>query len=173
MDLHLADKTALITGSTAGIGLEIARKLADEGAKVIVTGRNQAKLDQAVETIRASDGANVRGILADASTAEGAAALLNAAPRLDILVNNLGIYETKNFAEITDEDWPRISSGHAGAKLGPDHLHFQRVRSSHARSDDPLRHDQDGVARDFARSSRTDHGHECNGQFGAARADPL
>ena len=69
MDLHLANKAALITGSTAGIGLEIARKLAVEGAKVIVTGRNQAKLDRAVETIRALGGANVRGILADASTA--------------------------------------------------------------------------------------------------------
>ena len=69
MDLHLADKVALITGSTAGIGLEITRKLAVEGAKVIVTGRNQAKLDRAVETIRALGGANVLGILADASTA--------------------------------------------------------------------------------------------------------
>ena len=57
MDLHLNDKTALVTGSTAGIGLEIARKLAVEGAKVIITGRNQAKLDQAVDSIRASGGA--------------------------------------------------------------------------------------------------------------------
>jgi NAD(P)-dependent dehydrogenase (short-subunit alcohol dehydrogenase family) len=124
MDLQLTDKTALITGSAAGIGLEIARKLAVEGAKVIVTGRNQAKLDQAVETIRVSGGANVRGILADAATAEGAAALLNAAPRLDILVNNLGIYETKNFAEITDEDWRRYFEVNvlSGVRLARDYF---------------------------------------------------
>src|ERR1700692_4966949 len=92
MDLHLKDKSAIVTGSTAGIGLEIARKLAVEGAKVIVTGRNKAKLDQSVDSIRASGGARVSGVLADASTAEGAAALVRATPRVDVLVNNLGIY---------------------------------------------------------------------------------
>src|SRR5882757_7197133 len=65
MDLQLGDKTALVTGSTAGIGLEIARTLAVEGAGVIITGRNQQKLDRALASIRASDGADVRGILAD------------------------------------------------------------------------------------------------------------
>jgi NAD(P)-dependent dehydrogenase (short-subunit alcohol dehydrogenase family) len=105
MDLHLSDKTALVTGSTAGIGLEIARKLAVEGAKVIVTGRNQAKLDQAVDSIRVSGGARVSGTLADASTEKGAAALVRATPSVDILVNNLGIYEIKDFAAITDADW--------------------------------------------------------------------
>src|ERR1700737_3504932 len=100
MDLHLNDKTALVTGSTAGIGLEIARKLAVEGAKVIVTGRNKAKLDQAVDSVRTSGGAQVSGVLADASTEEGAAALVRATPRVDILVNNLGIYESKDFAAI-------------------------------------------------------------------------
>ena len=98
MDLHLNDKTALVTGSTAGIGLEIARKLAVEGAKVIVTGRNQAKLDQAVDSIRVSGGARVSGVLADASTEKGAAALVRATPSVDILVNNLGIYEIKDCA---------------------------------------------------------------------------
>jgi short-subunit dehydrogenase len=89
MDLHLNDKSALVTGSTAGIGLEIARKLAVEGAKVIITGRNKAKLDQAVDSIRASGGAYVSGILADAATEEGAAALVRATSNADILVNNL------------------------------------------------------------------------------------
>jgi NAD(P)-dependent dehydrogenase (short-subunit alcohol dehydrogenase family) len=93
MDLYLKDKTALVTGSTAGIGLEIARKLAVEGAEVIVTGRSQAKLDQAVASIRASGGAHVSGVLADGATEEGAAALVRATPSVDILVNNLGIYE--------------------------------------------------------------------------------
>ena len=105
MDLLLNGKTALVTGSTAGIGLEIARKLAVESAKVVVTGRNQVKLDQAVAGIRASGGAEVLGVLADPATAEGAAILLKAVPSVDILVNNLGIYGVKPFTEITDEDW--------------------------------------------------------------------
>ena len=108
MDLHLNDKTALVTGSTAGIGLEIARKLAVEGAKVIITGRNKGKLDQAVDSIRASGSTTrVSGVLADAATEEGAAVLVRATPSVDILVNNLGIYEIKDFAAITDADWRR------------------------------------------------------------------
>jgi NAD(P)-dependent dehydrogenase (short-subunit alcohol dehydrogenase family) len=107
MDLQLKGKTALVTGSTAGIGLEIARKLAAEGADVIVTGREQTKLDQAIDAIRRSGGGTVRGVVADAATAEGAAALLQAAPDVDVLVNNLGIYEIKPFSEITDDDWRR------------------------------------------------------------------
>jgi NAD(P)-dependent dehydrogenase (short-subunit alcohol dehydrogenase family) len=105
MDLKLKDKTALVTGSTAGIGLEIARTLAVEGAKVFVTGRAQDKLDAAIADIRASGGTKVEGVLADAATAEGAAAILAAVPSVDILVNNLGIYEMKAFADIPDEDW--------------------------------------------------------------------
>jgi NAD(P)-dependent dehydrogenase (short-subunit alcohol dehydrogenase family) len=105
MNLQLADKTALITGSTAGIGLEIARTLAVEGASVILSGRNQEKLERALASIRASGGADVRGVLADPATAEGADTLLRAVPHVDILVNNLGIYEIKSFADISDEDW--------------------------------------------------------------------
>src|SRR5437879_5777636 len=107
MDLQLYDKTALVTGSTGGIGLAIARKLAVEGAKVVVTGRTQAKIDRAVESIRAAGGAHVNGVFADPATTEGAATLLAARPFVDILVNNLGIYEIKNFIDITDEDWRR------------------------------------------------------------------
>jgi len=107
MDLQLNDKVALVTGSTAGIGLEIARRLAVEGAKVIVTGRNQAKLDQAVASVRAAGGAGISGVLADPSTVEGAIALVQAVPRVDILINNLGIYEIKSFFDITDDEWRR------------------------------------------------------------------
>jgi NAD(P)-dependent dehydrogenase (short-subunit alcohol dehydrogenase family) len=102
MDLQLNGKTALVTGSTAGIGLEIARRLVAEGADVVICGRNQVKLDAAVAEIGA------RGILADPATADGAAALAAAAPNIDILVNNLGIYEAKPFGEITDDDWRRF-----------------------------------------------------------------
>ncbi|HMA49409.1 MAG TPA: SDR family oxidoreductase [Magnetospirillaceae bacterium] len=105
MDMQLNGKTALVTGSTAGIGLEIARKLVGEGAQVIIAGRNQKKLDEAMASIKASGGKAVRGVLADAGTAEGADALVKAAGPVDILVNNLGIYESKNFADITDQDW--------------------------------------------------------------------
>src|SRR5260221_4141387 len=105
MDLQLNEKTAPFPGSTAGIGLEIAHKLAVEGAAVVVTGRNQAKLDDAVDAIRASGRADVRGVLADPATADGAATLVRALPRVDILVNNLGVYEIKPFADISDDDW--------------------------------------------------------------------
>jgi NAD(P)-dependent dehydrogenase (short-subunit alcohol dehydrogenase family) len=108
MDLRLKGKTALVTGSTAGIGLEIARSLAREGARVSVTGRNQHKLDSAVAELRATATSEVRGILADPATAEGAATIEAALPKLDILVNNLGIYEIKPYTEITDQDWLRL-----------------------------------------------------------------
>lgn len=103
MNLKLGGKTALVTGSTAGIGLAIANRLAAEGVEVTIVGRNQAKLDAAADIVSASG--KVRAVLADAATAEGAGALIAAAPRTDILVNNLGIYEAKPFAEITDADW--------------------------------------------------------------------
>jgi NAD(P)-dependent dehydrogenase (short-subunit alcohol dehydrogenase family) len=104
MDLQLQGKTALVTGSTAGIGLEIARTLSQEGAAVILCGRSREKLDQAVAEI----GGTARGVLADPATAEGAAALTAVIPAVDILINNLGIYESKAFGDITDDDWRRF-----------------------------------------------------------------
>jgi NAD(P)-dependent dehydrogenase (short-subunit alcohol dehydrogenase family) len=106
MDLRLKGKTALVTGSTAGIGLAIAERLAAEGVEVVVTGRSQDKLDAAVA--RVSKSGRARGVLADAGTAEGADALIAAVPSVDILVNNLGIYEAKPFTEISDADWLRL-----------------------------------------------------------------
>ncbi|MES2055287.1 MAG: SDR family oxidoreductase [Pseudomonadota bacterium] len=105
MDLQLTDKTAIVTGGTGGIGLEIARALSLEGARVTITGRSQAKLDEAIADIAKSGGTPVTGIAADVATVDGAAQLAHALPRIDILVNNLGIYESKAFGEISDADW--------------------------------------------------------------------
>ncbi len=109
MKIDLSGKTALVTGSTAGIGLAIARGLAETGAEVIINGRSQPKIDAAVAAIwKAVSGAKVRGIAADVSTAAGCKALLSAQPQVDILINNAGIFEPKDFFEIPDEDWTRF-----------------------------------------------------------------
>lgn len=106
MDLQLKGKTAIVTGSTAGIGLSIAEELAREGVKVFVTGRSQPKIDEALKAVRKAGAAE--GVVADAATPKGCAALVSQVPDVDILVNNLGIYEAKPFAEIPDEDWLRL-----------------------------------------------------------------
>lgn len=108
MDLKLNGQTALVTGSTGGIGLAIAQRLAAEGASVIVSGRGKEKVDAAVARIKDAGGASVRAVVADVTTAAGADALLAAAGPVDILVNNLGIYESKAFTDITDADWVRF-----------------------------------------------------------------
>ena len=109
MDLQLNGKTALVTGSTAGIGHAIATALAGEDATVIVNGRTQARVDEAVKRIQTKHKhANVSGIAADLGTREGAAAVVRALPEVDILINNLGIFEPKAFVDITDEDWEHI-----------------------------------------------------------------
>jgi NAD(P)-dependent dehydrogenase (short-subunit alcohol dehydrogenase family) len=109
MDLQLSQKTALVSGSTAGIGLAIASLLAQEGATVVLNGRTPTRVDQAVAAIRKENSqARVSGIAADLGTQEGVARLTAALPEVDILVNNLGIYQPKPFAEIADEDWLRI-----------------------------------------------------------------
>jgi NAD(P)-dependent dehydrogenase (short-subunit alcohol dehydrogenase family) len=104
MDLQLANKTALVTGSTKGIGFAIARWLAAEGANVIVNGRNVDSAQAAAEKI----GTRARGVAADVSSASGCDALLKQVPGVDILVNNAGIFEPKPFTEIPDADWERF-----------------------------------------------------------------
>ena len=109
MDLQLRDKTALVTGSTAGIGFAIASLLAQEGAAVLMNGRSQRRVDEGMERIRQKQrDAQVTGVAADLGTREGVEKLTNAVPEIDILVNNLGIYEAKPFSEITDDEWLRV-----------------------------------------------------------------
>jgi NAD(P)-dependent dehydrogenase (short-subunit alcohol dehydrogenase family) len=103
MDLDLKGKTALVTGSTAGIGLAIATALAREGAAVIVNGRTQERVGHAVRISSAA-----HGIAADLGTEAGARAVIERFPAVDILVNNLGIFEPKPFEEIPDSDWRRF-----------------------------------------------------------------
>ena len=109
MDLQLRDKTALVTGSTAGIGFAIASLLAQEGAAVLMNGRSQKRVDEGIERIRQKRrDLHVTGVAADLGTREGVEKLTSAVPEIDILVNNLGIYEAKPFSEIADDEWLRF-----------------------------------------------------------------
>jgi len=108
MDLQLVDKLALVSGSTAGIGYAIAEALAREGARVIVNGRAQASVDEAVAKLTATTNGKVVGFAGDLGTAAAAEALAAAHPGVEILVNNLGIFEPKPFEEIPDADWLRF-----------------------------------------------------------------
>jgi NAD(P)-dependent dehydrogenase (short-subunit alcohol dehydrogenase family) len=109
MKIDLKGKTALVTGSTSGIGHAIARGFAAAGADVVVNGRTQAKVDAAVAALaKVAAGSNVRGVAADISTGAGCKAMVAALPEADILVNNAGIFEPKSFLDIPDEDWSRF-----------------------------------------------------------------
>ncbi len=109
MDLQLQGKRALVTGSTAGIGLAIARGLAREGAGVIINGRTAQRVDQSVAALnKAGVSGKVEGLAADLGTADGTRTAIERFPEVDILVNNLGIFEAKPFEDIPDADWLRF-----------------------------------------------------------------
>lgn len=108
MDLQLGGKLALVSGSTAGIGYAIAHTLAREGARVIVNGRAQPGVDEAVARIRSETGGTVEGFAGDLSRADAAEEVVRRFPGIGILVNNLGIFEAKAFEDIPDEDWLRF-----------------------------------------------------------------
>src|SRR6201999_2177916 len=105
MIIDLSGKRAIVTGSTAGIGLAIAKGLADSGAEVVVNGRTKARVDTAVAELKKSAKVPVTGVAADLGTAEGADAFIKAAGEADILVNNIGIFAPTPFVEITDAEW--------------------------------------------------------------------
>jgi NAD(P)-dependent dehydrogenase (short-subunit alcohol dehydrogenase family) len=109
MNLGLQGKLAVVTGSTAGIGYAIAVALADEGARVVINGRTQERVDAALTKLRLRDrGAEFLGVAADLGTVAGVETLVKEISNADILVNNLGIFEIKPFLEISDADWFRF-----------------------------------------------------------------
>jgi NAD(P)-dependent dehydrogenase (short-subunit alcohol dehydrogenase family) len=131
MDLQLKGKIALISGSTAGIGHAIATALAREGARVIVNGRTPKAVDAAVAAMKSAAGGDVMGFAGDLSSASVAEKLVQQHPQVDILVNNLGIFEVRPFEEISDDDWKRFFDANvlSGARLARLYLPFMRKRN--------------------------------------------
>ena len=132
MDFGLKGKRALVTGSTAGIGLATARALAAEGAYVTVNGRTQARVGSAVHRLkRELSGATITGIAADLSSGEGCETLIGQLREVDVLVNNLGIFEPKSFEQISDEDWMRFFETNvlSGVRLSRHYVRGMRSRN--------------------------------------------
>jgi len=132
MNLKLTDKTALVSGSTKGIGFAIATGLAREGARVIVNGRSEKAVAEAKEQIdQTVPDARIEGFAGDLSTAAATEMLLQRFPLVDILVNNLGIFEPKPFEGITDEEWRRFFDVNvlSGVRLSRGYLHGMRQRN--------------------------------------------
>jgi NAD(P)-dependent dehydrogenase (short-subunit alcohol dehydrogenase family) len=132
MDLGLAGKRAIVTGSTAGIGFATAEVLAREGAHVIVNGRTTARIDEALAKLRkAVPSARVEGVAADLATGEGCASLVRQVPDADVLVNNVGIFEPKPFEEIPDAEWLRFFEANvlSGIRLSRHYVKGMRARN--------------------------------------------
>ena len=132
MDLQLRGKRALITGSTAGIGFATAQELAAEGTSVVVNGRTQKRVDSAIAEIRkAHPTADISGIAADVSNREGCEKVIQSVRTVDVLINNMGIFEPKPFEKIPDEDWMRFFEANvmSGVRLSRHYLAGMRERN--------------------------------------------
>jgi NAD(P)-dependent dehydrogenase (short-subunit alcohol dehydrogenase family) len=132
MDLGIAGKLALVTGSTAGIGFASAVALAREGAKVTINGRTEARVREALSRLRSvAPDATVEGLAADLGTAAGCEAAIARLPTVDILVNNMGIFEPKPFEQISDADWLRFFETNvlSGIRLARHYLPGMRSRN--------------------------------------------
>ena len=132
MNLELEGRRALVTGSTAGIGLAIAAALAAEGAEVLVNGRTEARVRAAAEQIKARHPrARIRGVAADLGTAEGCARVVQEIPEVDVLVNNLGIFEAVRFEDIPDSEWTRFFEVNvlSGVRLARAYLPGMKARN--------------------------------------------
>ena len=128
MDLKLAGKQALVTGSTSGIGYAIAAALLREGADVVVNGRSQATVDAAIASLAEATGRAPMGFAADMSTPEGTNAIHAAFPNVDILVNNVGGYGPQAFEQSTDEDWYRLIDLNVMSGVRLSRLYLPRMR---------------------------------------------
>ena len=132
MELGLRSKLALVTGSTAGIGLATAEALLREGADVIVNGRTHTRVDEALARLRAAvPGCRVEGVAADVSTAAGCQSLIERFAQVDVLVNNMGVFEPKPFGEISDADWLRFFEANvlSGVRLARHYVTGMRARN--------------------------------------------
>ena len=185
MDLQLAGKTALVSGSTAGIGYSIALALAAEGAHVTINGRTAQRVDDALARLRTDldakgvGPAGLAGIAADLGSAAGVEQLTAQVERVDILINNVGIFEPKPFGQIADAEWTRFFEVNvlSGVRLsrrylpgmmdrgwGKGDFHLERIGPEHAFGDDPLRGHQDRAVGAFARACPGRGGHGRDGQ---------
>jgi NAD(P)-dependent dehydrogenase (short-subunit alcohol dehydrogenase family) len=132
MDFGIEGKRALVTGSTAGIGFATARALAAEGAEVVINGRTESRVTAAVAGLQADvPSASIRGVAADLGGAEGCNEVIRRVPDLDILVNNVGIFEPKEFEAIPDEDWLRFFEVNvlSGVRLSRHYVRGMRARN--------------------------------------------
>lgn len=130
MELQLKNKTALVTGSTAGIGYAIAKSLSAEGADVVVTGRSQTSVDKALTGLEPTANGKLLGFAGDLVQAEVAQSLVERYPEVDILINNLGIFEPVPFTEISDADWQRFFDTNvlSGVRLSRAYMPYMQAR---------------------------------------------
>ena len=132
MDLQINDKKALVSGSSQGIGFAIAKTLAAEGAHVVINGRSEAKLAAAKQKILLEyPQARIEYMVGDLSTSDACHQLATAHPHIDILVNALGIFEPKDFMDISDEDWERFFNVNvlSGVRLSRAYLPYMQEKN--------------------------------------------